>query len=83
MPHIIVKLWPGKSDAKKRELSDAIVRTAARILDYGDEAFSVDFEEVQPGDWSERVYAPDIQARWDTLTKQPGYGPGPGAHIKP
>ena len=31
MPHVIVKLWPGKSDAQKRELSDAIVREVTRI----------------------------------------------------
>jgi 4-oxalocrotonate tautomerase len=77
MPHVIVKLWPGKSDAQKRALSDAIVRDVTGILDYGEESVSIGFEEVDPGAWSAQVYAPDIQAKWRALTKQPGYGPGP------
>ena len=77
MPHVIVKLWPGKSDTQKRQLSDAIVREVTRILDYGPKAVSVGFEEIAPGDWTSRVYGPDIQERWNALTKPPGYGPGP------
>ncbi|WP_374572617.1 tautomerase family protein [Phenylobacterium sp.] len=77
MPHVIVKLWPGKTEAQKRALADAIVRDVTQILNYGEESVSVGFEEVAPGDWSARVYAPDIQAKWDTLMKKPGYGPGP------
>lgn len=77
MPHVIVKLWPGKSDAQKRDLSAAIVGNVTRILGYGDEAVSVGFEEVQPDAWTVQVYEPDIRGRWHTLTKEPGYGPGP------
>lgn len=77
MPHVIVKLWPGKSEAQKRELPEAIVRDVTRILNYGDESVSIGFEEVAPSDWSTRVYGPDIQDRWDMLSKTPGYGPGP------
>ncbi|WP_423140737.1 hypothetical protein ACOYW6_07655 [Parablastomonas sp. CN1-191] len=73
---MIVKLWPGKSQAQKQALSDAIVRDVAATLGYGDESVSVGFEEVSSADWSTQVYGPDIQNRWDTLTKQPGYGPG-------
>ena len=77
MPHVIVKLWPGKSQAQKQALSDAIVRDVANILGYGDDSVSVGFEEVSSAQWSAEVYGPDIQDRWATLTKQPGYGPGP------
>lgn len=77
MPHVIVKLWPGKSDAQKREISDAILRAVTSILNYAEESVSVGFDEVAPGDWNARVYGPDIQDKWDTLVKQPGYGPGP------
>jgi 4-oxalocrotonate tautomerase len=77
MPHVIVKLWPGKSDAQKRELSAAIVRDVTSILGYGDQSVSVGFEEVPSAQWNAEVYGPDIQGRWGTLVKQPGYGPGP------
>lgn len=32
MAHVIVKLWPGKTQAQKLELSDAIVRDVTVIL---------------------------------------------------
>ena len=76
MPHVIVKLWPGKSEAQKQELSAAIVRDVTSILGYGDESVSVGFEEVPPDRWEAEVYGPDIQDRWRLLTKQPGYGLG-------
>jgi 4-oxalocrotonate tautomerase len=75
MPHVVVKLWPGKSEAQKQALSDAIVRDVTGILHYGDESVSVCFEEVAAADWQAQVYGPDIEDRWDTLTKRPGYGP--------
>lgn len=76
MPHVVVKLWPGRSEAQKQALSNAIVHEVTRILGYGEDTVSVDFQEVDPGDWSAQVYGPDIQDRWDSLTKTPGYGPG-------
>jgi len=75
MPHVIVKLWPGKSDEQKKRLADTITRGVTDILSYGDDAVSVAFEEVAPNDWTEQVYNPDILGRWSDLAKQPGYGP--------
>ncbi|VWX54617.1 tautomerase family protein [Novosphingobium sp. 9U] len=75
MPHVIVKLWPGKSEAQKRDLSAAIVEQVTRILDYGEDAVSVGFDEVAPSEWSARVYEPAVQGKWGTLYKRPGYGP--------
>jgi len=77
MPHIIVKLWPGKSDEQKAQLSEEIVRNVTSILHSSDASVSVAFEEVAPDDWTEQVYKPDILDKWDRLTKEPGYGPRP------
>jgi len=76
MPHVIVKLWPGKSARQKATLTRDIVEAVTRDLGYGDESVSVAFEEVPAEAWMDQVYAPDIRDRWDTLTKEPGYGPG-------
>jgi 4-oxalocrotonate tautomerase len=73
MPHVIVKLWPGKSAEQKRRLSNAIVRDVTNILNYGDESVSVAFEEVASNEWTDRVVNPDILRKWDILTKEPGY----------
>lgn len=73
MPHVIVKLWPGKSGEKKRQLAEAITRDVAGILGYGDESVSVAFEEIDAARWREEVYVPDIQGHPDRLVKKPGY----------
>ena len=67
MPHVIVKLWPGKSDQQKTRLAEAITKNVMEILHYGDESVSVAMEEVKSQDWVERVYKLDIQKKWDTL----------------
>ena len=77
MPHVIVKLWPGNSEAQKAELSAAIVRELTRTLNCADASVSVAFEEVRASNWNEEVFKPDILGKWDTLTKEPGYGPRP------
>lgn len=75
MPHVIVKLWPGKSKQQKARLADAITKDVMTVLQYGEESVSVEFEEVAPQDWTEKVYKPDIQAKRDKVYKKPGYEP--------
>ena len=70
MPHVIVKLWPGKSDQQKARLAEKIAKD---VLNYGEESVSVGFEEIKSQDWKEKVYKPDIQDKWDKLYKKPGY----------
>lgn len=73
MPHVIVKLWPGKSERQKRQLASEITQSVMRTFNYGEEAVSVGFEEVEPKDWAERVYQPDIVRKEKNLYKKPGY----------
>lgn len=73
MPHVIVKLWPGKSEQQKTQLAEQITESVMSVLGYGDESVSVAFEEVAPGDWGEKVYQPDIVNTPGKLYKQPGY----------
>jgi 4-oxalocrotonate tautomerase len=63
MPHVVVKLWPGKSEEQKQQLADAITREVTAILHYGDESVSVAMEEVATDEWREKVYRPDIVER--------------------
>lgn len=60
MPHVIVKLWPGKTEHQKRLLAERITHDVMDVLNYGEESVSVSLEEVEPQDWSEKVYQPDI-----------------------
>lgn len=73
MPHVIVKLWPGKSEEQKRQLAEAITRDIMHVLSYGEESVSVALEEIKPEDWAEEVYKPDIVNHSEKLYKKPGY----------
>ena len=73
MPHVIVKLWPGKSESQKRQLARAIADDVMKVLNYGDESVSVAFEEVGADQWAEKVYRPDIVDKPETIYKRPGY----------
>ena len=73
MPHVIVKLWPGKSEQQKEQLADRITKDVMAVLHYGAESVSVALEEVRPEDWAEQVYTPDIVKKPEQLYKKPGY----------
>ena len=73
MPHVIVKLWPGKSEQQKTRLAEAITKDIVDILHYQELSVSVAMEEINSKDWVEKVYKHDIQKNWDKLYKKPGY----------
>jgi len=75
MPHIVVKLWPGKSEQQKTQLAGEIVKDVMAVLGSREESVSVAFEEIKPEEWTEKVYMPDIQDKRKTLYKEPGYNP--------
>lgn len=75
MPHIIVKLYPGRSDQQKTQLADEIVKDVAAIAGCEEKTVSVAFEEVTAEDWPEKVYRPDILNKQESLYRKPGYNP--------
>ena len=73
MPHVIVKLWPGKSEQQKTRLAEAITKDVMDVLHYGEESVSVAMEEIPAQDWAEKVYRPDNINNQRELYKKPGY----------
>lgn len=73
MPHVIVKLWPGKSEMEKLQLAEKITEDILDVLNVSADTVSVAFEEVNSSDWVEKVYRPDIVRNADKLYKKPGY----------
>jgi 4-oxalocrotonate tautomerase len=73
MPHVIVKLWPGKSEKQKVKLAGEITKAVMHVLNYGEESISVALEEIEPGVWMDQVYKPDILGKPDQIYKKPGY----------
>ncbi len=41
MPHVVVKLWPGKSEKQKIRLAEEIVKDVMTVLHYGEESVSL------------------------------------------
>lgn len=75
MPHVIVKLYPGRSDEQKIKLANEIVKDVVAIANCDEKTVSVAFEEIEKEDWAQKVYKPDILDKKDSLYKEPGYNP--------
>jgi 4-oxalocrotonate tautomerase len=75
MPHVIVKLQPGRSEQQKAALAEALTKAVVETLKSGEDSVSVGIEDVRAEDWTEQVYKPDIIAKPRTIYKKPGYDP--------
>jgi 4-oxalocrotonate tautomerase len=75
MPHVVVKLYAGRSDKQKTELAEAITQAVVTTLNQSEDAVSVGVEDIRPDDWVEKVFKPDILAKPRTIFKKPGYDP--------
>ncbi len=56
MPHIIVKMTPGRSPETKRRVADAVAKAVMAETGVKDEALSVSIEDIADDDWMEKVY---------------------------
>lgn len=72
MPHVVVKLWPGRSDEIKTNLAKKIAHDVAEGLKVDISDVSVAFEEVDQGDWGEQVYKKEIRDN-ENIYFKPGY----------
>ena len=75
MPHVVVKLYAGKTEQQKQKLAEEITRAMIVALNSTEPSISVAIEDVQPSEWVETVYKPEIIGKSDTLYKKPGYNP--------
>lgn len=73
MPHVSVKLWPGRSEEEKKQLAEAITEAVVRFTGSNESSVSVSIEDVPSGDWKEKVYDPEIRGKDEYLYKKPGY----------
>jgi len=75
MPHVVVKLYSGRSEQQKARLAEEVTKAVMKGANCGEEAVSVSIEDVEPAQWNDKVYKPDILRDWDRLYKKPGYTP--------
>ncbi len=55
MPHISIKMYPGRSEELKQELAEKIRDFLANEMKSDTKYFSVSVEDVKPEDWEEKV----------------------------
>lgn len=75
MPHVIVKMYPGRSEAQKARIAAAITEALVATADCAETSVSIAIEDVAKEDWVETVYKPEIAAKPEKLYKTPGYDP--------
>ena len=75
MPHVIVKLHAGRSEQQKARIAGEVTKAIMATAGVGEESVSVSIEDVEPAEWAEKVYRPDILGNAKQLYKKPGYNP--------
>ncbi|MET7248178.1 tautomerase family protein [Methylobacterium sp. EM32] len=75
MPHVIVKLYAGRSDEQKQRIADEVTKALIAAAGCSEGSVSVGIEDVEPSAWTATVYEPDITAKAATIFKKPGYAP--------
>ena len=53
MPIVLVEMWPGRTEAQKRELARVITEAVCNIAHTTPEATIVVFQEVARQDWAQ------------------------------
>lgn len=74
MPHITVKMFPGRSPEKKQELARALRDCVSQVLACDPGHVSVALTDVRPEDW-DLVYRQEM-ADNENLLLPPTYQPG-------
>lgn len=75
MPHVVVKLYAGRSKQEKTTIAEAVAKAVVAGARCAEASVSVSVENVASADWVKKVYEPEIIGKPDTLYVKPGYGP--------
>lgn len=73
MPHVSVKLYPGRTEEQKKQLAEAIAKDVIEVLGSKPESVSVSIEDVPAEEWREKVVRPEIVEKADRVYRKPGY----------
>lgn len=76
MPHIVVNIWPGRTDEIKSLLANRLALTAAEVLEMDASYPSVGIHEVPEEDWEEFLKR-EVDEKPEETFKRPGELPKP------
>ncbi|OQB16090.1 MAG: 2-hydroxymuconate tautomerase [Firmicutes bacterium ADurb.Bin193] len=75
MPHVVVKMYKGRSEEQKQALTRRVSEALIETVGCSDDHISVAIEEYDRKEWGEKVFYPEIMANMDSLYKKPNYKP--------
>jgi len=73
MPHIVIKMFPGRDEQAKKNLTDKIEQLFIDELGSSSDSLSIGIEEIESSEWMNTVAKPEILDKKETITKMPGY----------
>ena len=73
MPHVNIKLYPGRSEEVKKELANKIAKVVSEVAGTSLGSISVVIEEIEKENWMKDVYEKDIIEKRELLYKEPEY----------
>ncbi|MGD9819827.1 MAG: 4-oxalocrotonate tautomerase family protein [Desulfomonilaceae bacterium] len=76
MPHVIIKMFPGRTEEQKMRLAEAITNSVVSIAVCSEDSVSVSIEEIAPEEWAKKVHGPFIAGNESTLYKKTKNVPG-------
>lgn len=69
MPFINIKMFPGRSEAQRRDLALKVGDAAMEALGIHAEAFVIAVEEVAREEWNEKVSIPEVDGNPNVIIK--------------
>ena len=73
MPHVNIKIYPGRSEEVKKELANKIAKVVSEVAGTSLGSISVAIEEIEKENWMKDVYEKDIIEKRELLYKEPEY----------
>jgi len=75
MPHVVIKMYKGRTQQQKQQMSDAVSKALLQSINCTDDHISIAVEEYEKSEWGEKVFYPEIEKNRETLLKKPNYKP--------
>lgn len=72
MPHVVVKMYPGRTPEQKAEMTEAVKDALIKTISCLEDHLSIDIIEVEKEDW-QKVYDAEIKPNMDRLAMKPKY----------
>lgn len=73
MPHVSVKMFPGRSEEQKKALTEAIAKALIEHASSSEPSISIAIDDVAKDDWNTQVYDTQIAPAMERLYRKPGY----------